>query len=433
MDRVDDLRGAARRALEQMGEAPEQAGAKVQRVVIDVTIDGRTEMVTMSLRDGELSWSSSDGQRRGPHVVEALRLLAAGATALPKGVRTSPGDIAAADSLGASLAPEAPGEGRTSDPEQRPMKQVLADQLDDLVTAITRVGVREARESATVKEAVERLAQTVGQPMPLGVARSLGRLRNALSRMNVDRVARSLESACRLADDLRSPNPSERSRRRIVSWLGPDAAHPKDIERISDRTLIEVGREYLSGTQRAYVDRRYLLCCDSGEVFREERGRGAPHGSVGPSPRVLTVGLGEVAECAEPRSIRLLQYAISNQISRDISIRIDEAAKTNFNEIIESYRESLDRYPGLAEPFVLLAPQRIETEPGTHLVDRDGTTIPLSRADGLGRTQALLEILNGHRLDWIAGRMVDAEGSPILVPCGIGYRDDGVRRIRRLS
>jgi hypothetical protein len=251
--------------------------------------------------------------------------------------------------------------------------------------------------------------------------------------MNVDRVARSLESACRLADDLRSTNPSERSRRRIVSWLGPDAAHPKDIERISDRTLIEVGREYLSGTERAYVDRRYLLCCDSGEVFREERGRGAPQGSVGPSPRVLTVGLGEVAECAEPRSIRLLQYAVSNQISRDISIRIDEAARANFGEIIDGYRESLDLYPGLAEPFVVVSPQRVETEPGTHLVDRDGVTIPLSRADGLGRAQALLEILNGHRLDWIAGRLVDAEGSPILVPCGVGFRDDGTRRIRRLS
>jgi hypothetical protein len=81
----------------------------------------------------------------------------------------------------------------------------------------------------------------------------------------------------------------------------------------------------------------------------------------------------------------------------------------------------------------VVSPQRVETEPGTHLVDRDGVTIPLSRADGLGRAQALLEILNGHRLDWIAGRLVDAEGSPILVPCGVGFRDDGTRRIRRLS
>ncbi len=427
MDRIDDLRGAARRALEQMTDAPEQPAATVQRVVIDVTIGGRTEMVTMSLRDGELSWSSSDGQRRGPHVVEALRLLAAGAAPLPKGVRTSPGEIAATET-----EPPPPAARVTSE-QQRPMKHVLADNLDDLVTAITRVGVREARESATVKEAIERLAQTVGQPMPLGVARSLGRLRSAMSRMNVDRVARSLEEACRLADDLRSTDPSERSRRRVVSFLGPDAAHPQDISRISHRTLVEVGREYLAGLERAYVDRRYLLCADSGEVFREERGRGAPAGSVGPSPRVLTVGLGEVAECAAPRTIRLLQYAVSNQVTRDVSIRIDEAAKTNFSDIIDSYRESLDLFPALSEPFVVLAPQRIESEPGTHLLDRDGTAIPLSRADGLGRTQALLEILNSHRLDWISGRLVDAEGSPILIPCSIGYRDDGARRIRRLS
>ncbi len=120
-------------------------------------------------------------------------------------------------------------------------------------------------------------------------------------------------------------------------------------------------------------------------------------------------------------------------MSRDISIRIDEAAKANFAEIIDRYRETLDLFPGVAEPFVVLAPQRVETEPGTHLVDRDGTAIPLSRADGLGRTQAALEILNGHRLDWISGRLVDAEGSPILVPCSVGYRDDGARRIRRLA
>jgi len=430
MERIDDLRGAARRALERMGETEASPGARVQRVVIDVTVDGRTEMVTLSLRDGELSFSASDGQRRGPHVIEALRLLAAGAEALPKGLRTSPGDIPSAEGRPSKSEDEA----RTSDPEQKPQKHALADKLEDLVTAITRVGVREARESATVKEAVERLAQATGQPMPLGVARSLGMLKNAMSKMDVDGVARVLEGACRLSDDLRAADPSERARRRMVSWLGPEAATTGDLERVSDRTLVEVGREYLSGMERAYVDRRYLLCVDSGEVFKEERGRGAPISSVGPSPRVVVVGLGEVAQGTSPRSIRLLQYVVSNQVSRDVAMRIDEAAKTNFGEIIEGYRESLDRYPGLSEPFVVVAPQKVSTEPGAHLVDRDGGALPLSKADGFGRTHAFLELTGaGHRVDWVGGRLVDTEGSPILVPCSVGYRDDGERRIRRLS
>jgi hypothetical protein len=433
-DPVDDLRAAARRALEQMGQASDTDGV-VQRIVVDVSVDGRTEMVTLSLRDGEIAWSTSDGDKRGPHVIEALRLLAAGASGaglsiLPKGVRTSPGELAS--ELRPSLLAEE-DKSRKSDPADKSRAEVLAGLLEDLVTAIARVGVREARESATVREALERIAEATGQPMPVGVSRILGRLRRSLSRLHVDRVARILEGASCLAEDLREASPSPRARQRIVSFLGPEPGS-SDIVRVSDRTLVEVGREYLTGMERAYVDRRYLLCVDSGEVFKEERGRGAPSGSVGPTPRTLTVGLGEVAEGTTPRAIRLLQYAVSNQVTADVSNRIDEAVKTNFGEIIESYRQNLDRYPGLAEPFVVVAPQKLEHDPGTHILDREGTPLPLSKADGLGRTQALRALLTaGRRVDWISGRLVDSEGSPILVPCGVGYREDGVRRIRRLS
>lgn len=432
MDIIDDLRGAARRALEAMGDVDVSPAGLVQRVVIDVTIDDRTEMVTLSLRDGELSWSSSDGQRRGPHVMEALRLLAAGAVALPKGIRTSPGDIPGADAR-ASLVGE--DEGRASDPDQKTLRETLADNLVDVVTAITRVGVREARESATVKENLERLAQSAGTPMPVGIARTLGMLQMGLSKLDVDGVARILEGACRLADDLRSPEPAEEARRRIVAWLGPAPGAASDVERISDRTLVEVGREYLTGMERAYVDRRYLFDIDSGEVFREERGRGSAFGSVGPSPRVIMVGLGEAAEGVAPRPMRLLQYAVSNRIPRDLSMRITDAARTDFKEIIDGYRESLDRFPGIAEPFVVVAPQKVESEPGAHAVDRAGVSLPLSKADGIGRTQAFMDLLAepGRRVDWISGRLVDAEGAPILVPCSVGFRDDDARRIRRLS
>ncbi|RLB49377.1 MAG: hypothetical protein DRJ42_21135 [Deltaproteobacteria bacterium] len=435
MDATEDLRAAAQVALEAMGEPlREEADAKaplIARLALDITVDGRTEMVTLSLRDGELTWGSSDGQRRGPHVVGALRLLAAGAGALPKGVRTSPGDLTAADGAGRSIPP---ADGRTSEPDPPSMKAALADNLDDLVTAIVRVGMREARDSPTVSEVVERFAQSAGTPMPHGAARMLGMLKAALSRMDVDGVARILDGATRLADDLRAETPSERSRRRLVTVLGASAGVPGASVRVSDRTFVEVGREYLSGMTRAQIERRYLLCVETGEVYREDRARGATKGSAGPSPRVLTVGLAEVEEGASPRAIRLLQYAVGHEVGRDMALRVNEAAKANFADITRAYCESLDQYPGLAEPFVVVAPARIEVEPGAHLIDRDGATLPVSKADGLGRAAVFTDLVGkGHRIDWVSGRLVDAACAPILVPCSVGYRADGVHRVLRLA
>ncbi|MBW2461041.1 MAG: hypothetical protein JRH11_05305 [Deltaproteobacteria bacterium] len=435
MDATEDLRAAAQVALESMGEplraAADAKGPVIARLALDITVDGRTEMVTLSLRDGELTWGSSDGQRRGPHVLAALRLLAASAGPLPKGVRTSPGDLAAVDGVGRSIPPP---DGRTSEPDPPSMKAALADNLDDLVTAIVRVGMREARESPTVTEVVERFAQSAGTPMPHGAARMLGMLKAALSRMDVDRVARILDGATRLADDLRAEAPSEHSRRRLVTVFGASAGVPAASMRVSDRTFVEVGREYLAGMIRAQIERRYLLCVETGEVYREDRSRGTTKGSAGPSPRVLTVGLAEVEEGASPRAIRLLQYAVRHEVDRDMALRVNEAAKGNFEDITQAYCESLDKYPGLAEPFVVVAPARIEVEPGAHLVDRDGATLPVSKADGLGRAAVFTDLVaKGHRIDWVSGRLVDAACSPILVPCSVGYRDDGAHRVLRLA
>jgi hypothetical protein len=423
----DDVRQAARRALEAMGESSEGREGKITRVVLDVVVDGRTEMVTLGLRDGDLFVQSTDGEKKGPHVLEALRLIAAGADALPKGVRTSPGEIEARMSL-------APPDGRTSDPDAAARRAALADAIQDVVTAVARVGVREARDAPTVREALERLTAHVPPPMPVAMARSLGVLRASFTTLDTDRVARILEGLARLTEDLRADAPDERARRRMVSWLGATAASGSDVTRISDRTFVEVGREYLAGLERASVERRYLVCTDTGEIFREERTRGAAGASVGPCPRVVTVGLGEVEEGASPRAIRLLQYAVSSTAAADVAERVSHVASRKMEDLARSYRETLERFPGIAEPFAVVAPGAFDRDPGPVLLDAEGVALPLARADEPARAEALVSFLGeGVSLEWIAGRLVDVDGCLLMMPCSAAIRTEAGAVVRRLS
>ncbi|TFH26354.1 MAG: hypothetical protein E4H00_10725, partial [Myxococcales bacterium] len=48
----------------------------VRRLTMDIEVEGCPEMVTLSLRDGELQCVSSDGLNDGPHVIAALRFVA---------------------------------------------------------------------------------------------------------------------------------------------------------------------------------------------------------------------------------------------------------------------------------------------------------------------------------------------------------------------
>jgi hypothetical protein len=309
----------------------------------------------------------------------------------------------------------------------------LADALDDLLVAIVRVGVREARSSATVDAVVERIVAAAPKPLPLGIGRWIGMLRAALATIDTDVVGRMLEGAAQVADDLRASSPHEKARRRIVAWLGATADTPGDVERVSDRTLVEVAREYVHGLDRTAIERRYLMCLDSGEIFREERPRGGAGVSIGPCPRAVSVGLGEVEEGAAPRRIRLLQYAVNNQLTGDDWTRFEGFAHRKFDALARDYREAMRAYPGLAEPFVVVAPAACGRDPELVLLDTSEDALPLARAEEPSLAAALAMFVRDEDPAWVAGRLVDAEGSLLLVPCAAAITDGASRRVLRIS
>ena len=427
----DALREAARRRLLSM-EGQGAAGGEVTRVVLDVTAGGRTEVVTVMLRDGELAVSSTGGAEDPLHVAAALELLA-GEDVTSPGAITSPGRLSTPASGETRLS--SPGTVRTVD-DTIPAsadRSALADALSDVLTAIVRVGVREARTAATVEEAVERITAAAPRPLPLGIGRWIGLLRGAMATLDVDTLARVLEGASQVAIDLRNPQPGPSARRRIVAWLGATADTPGDVERVSDRTLVEVARELLSGLERAAIERRYLMCLDTGEIFREERPRGGVGVSVGPCPRLVSVGLGEVEEGAPPRRIRLLQYAVNNRISADDWVRLEDLAHRSFETLAREYREALGAYPGLAEPFVVVAPAACEREPDFVLLDASDDPLPVAAAEEPAFAQAVRELASEEDPAWVAGRLVDADGALLLIPCATAMRDGPGRRVLRIA
>ncbi|MFA9412825.1 MAG: hypothetical protein ACERK0_16290, partial [Deltaproteobacteria bacterium] len=64
------LRDVAIKRLRSLGATT--AEGSVRRLTVDIEVDGRVEMVTLSLRDDELQCVSSDGRIDGPHVLAAL-------------------------------------------------------------------------------------------------------------------------------------------------------------------------------------------------------------------------------------------------------------------------------------------------------------------------------------------------------------------------
>lgn len=414
----DALREAARRALEGLGG--DAGGGEVTRLTLDVAVDGRSELVTLALRGGELVWSSTSGE--GPHVTAALRWLAASADAAA-GVRVTDAPEAAA------RATRPPGEP-DQDADARAARGRLAEALEDVVTVVVRAGVG-AAESPSVAESLERLRREAPLPTPMGLARWLGRLKTALDGGDVELVARLLDGAARLAADLRRDKPSAEVRRRVVGWLGGAGEVTAPVTRLSDRVLVEVAREQLPSSERGGIERRHLVDLSDGEVFREERTRTSPVASVGPCPRVINVGLAEVEEGASPRRIRLMQYAVSLELGRAELERIEANAYRRFAALADRYRALIEAQPGQAEPFAVVAPRAFEHGEAALCRDDEGQPLPFARADDPAALQVLERTCPPSGPRWVAGRLADAGGVLMMVPCAFAVPDgDGARFVR---
>ncbi len=396
------LRDAALRHLHALGAA--DAPGAVRRLTMDIEVDGRVELVTLTLRDGELQCISSDGQIAGPHVMAALRFVAA---LDPHEDSSPPGPAVAAARR--SLEPGPPSD--------------LADALDDLLTAVTRVGVDKAQHAPSVDAALERVVDAAPKPTPTGLGRFIGRLQHELRAGELHRTVRLLDGASRLADALRLERPDNESERRIGAWLGARAGSTPEVELLSDRTMIEVGREWLSGTERATVERRYLIDVHSGAAFREDRPRLAK-ASLGPCPRQLHVGLAEIEAGPSPQRIRVLQYEVQTGVPTESWERLHQVASRSFAEVTDRYRHAVQSYPSLAEPFVLVAPYRIDHDEVFKAFDPEGHQLLLNRSERRGAVLAFYDLLaDGMEPSWLAGRLTDVGGAVCLTPFAVGSRD----------
>lgn len=395
------LREAAGRHLRSLGTGTGEGA--VRRLTMDVEVEGRVEMVTLSLREGELQCVCSDARNDGPHVLAALRFVAG----LEQREESSPpGPIASAA-------------GRA---EQSP-EQELASALDDLLTAITRVGVEKAQYAPSVDAALGRVVSTAPQPTPSGLGRFIGRLQHELRSAELHPVARLLQGASELANALRAEAPSPELQQRLSAWLGTRPGSLPQVERLYDRTMIEVGREWLSGTERASLERRYLVDVRSGRVYREDRPRNAS-ASLGPCPRLVQVGLAEVETGPSPQRIRVLQYEVRPEVPAESWQQLQQVAIQSFAEVTEGYRQSVQASPSLAEPFALIAPYRIERNGVFKAFDAEGRQLVLNRSERRGAVLAFYDLLaKGAEPTWLAGRLTDTGTTVCLTPFAFGTRD----------
>jgi len=402
------LREAAARYLRTRGTGPVRGA--VHRLTIDVEVDGVVEMVTIAFRDGQLHCVSSDGNNDGLHVQAALELLAGLAE------REDSAPPLTAGTAGGRLV------------ELGPMNE-LADALDELLIAITRVGIDKARYAPSVDAALEGVVTSAPQPTPPGLGRFIGRLRQEVLAGQPRRAARILDGASRLAEALQCETPTEASEERIRAWLGPRSGSSPELELVYDRTMIEVGREWLAGVERAGVERRYLVDSGSGAVYREDRPRHAS-ASLGPCPRQIHVGLAEIEEGPAPKRIRILQYEVRPDVGSEAWDRLYQVARRSFAQLAETYRRELEAYPCLSEPFALIAPYRVEHEQGFVAVDSEGHPLALERTERRGNVLAFYaQLQNGAEPAWMAGRLTDTGTTLCMSPFAMVSRTGEFARL----
>jgi len=185
----------------------------------------------------------------------------------------------------------------------------------------------------------------------------------------------------------------------------------------------------LSGTERASVERRYLIDIRSGSIYREDRPRNAT-ASLGPCPRQLRVGLAEVEAGPAPQRIRVLQYEVQPDVPQGSWDRVEQVASRNFAKVTDGYRQSVRTHPSLSEPFALIAPYRVECNGIFKAFDADGRQLLLNRSERRGAVLAFYDLLaEGAQPSWVAGRLTDTGATVCLSPFALGTRDRAYTRL----
>jgi hypothetical protein len=409
---MEALRRAAEQLLLELGEDADAAAndAQIERVSCDVLSARGDELVSIRLSEGRLLRSCSCGERSCAHLKQSLRMIA--------GQRSAVGATDATRRSTSRLERVVP-EARADVPKLTPnLAQALAlcEPLLDAVTAVVRAGVSSDRV-ASVLETLARVERAAGSPLPLGVRRWLGLMREALDAHDPALAAQALGSAAAFAADLRTDTPNAGAQQRIVSWLG---ASGDALERISDRVLLEVAREWVTGTERVQIERRYLIDLHSGEVFREECVRRERAGSLGSCPRLIGVGLAEAELGAAPRRMRLLQYTTTPDVDRASWDLLAAWGQRDSEALVAAYRSAQSQTGALAEPFALVSPRSIaQGAPSVLMLDR-GAPLPLAADDEPGVLRRFESMSVKETPLWVAGRLFDRAGQLMLKPLAAG-------------
>ncbi|MFO0681227.1 MAG: hypothetical protein U0234_04210 [Sandaracinus sp.] len=364
------LRELARRAIaERRPDATNDA--EIERLVVDVRLGERVEMVTIAVREGRLSIVASDGpSASSPAVSAVLRWLAS------EGPRSS-------------LPPEPRPHAAPSplDGTQAAFEAALAD----LATAIVRAGT-DAADAPAIADALGRIEAA---SRSLEVARFAGRLRAALAAKDAIGVARLLESAPGLALD----------------------AEP---ERRVDQVLVELGRELVDGWTPGSIEQRHLVDPATLDEWVEERRRDEP-ASHGPFPRTVSAGL---ATTTAHGRIRIVQYAVA-PLDAEMLAKVGARAEPS---IAQALAHARTRGLGTAarEPCSLV---RLGPVAAGSVRDAGGAEIPLARHEDAGAASALAAALARGEPEWIFGRwaLAGVEASLVPLSCCAGGR---VTRLR---
>lgn len=377
------------------------------------------EQVTFFARDGALRALCTCGATRCEHYATALQWLD---PAEPLAKRES------------SPAPD-PRIRSSSRPPPAPNGSdysALADALDALLLAVVRSGMS-AAGSPSVRDAIDRLSTVAPTPMPLGLSRFLGRVHEALQRADVGKTARVLEGARMFADELRITSPSREQWARRQAWLAPTMTGARTVEPLEGATLLEVAREWLSGPERNAIERRYLLDLQAGNVVREERTRHDIEISVGPCPRVLHVAFGEVEAFGAPRRVRLLQYTVSARPSAQQWAATEPFAKRLVRQVRDAYAATVAVCPALCEPFMLVAPRKVDVSDIPVWIDSDGERMSLAEDAAHPMSDLLQQFGEQGRIVWIAGRLVGLAQGLVLKPVSLLLQRGDGQHLMRVS
>ena len=420
---MNTLREAAAAMLEQLGDRPDARpqvatqALQVERMTCEVRGAQDSELVSLQLQDARLLAVCSCGVPTCVHVYAALCWLA------PEPTRT-PGR----EPVVKRSRSEHPTTVTARRPQRPPYAAQLGDALADVVTAVVRAGVCTDRV-ASVLENLARVERALPEPWPLGLLRWIGRMHEAVDAQDTALAAQALGAAATVTCDLRNSQLPPEAHVRLSSWFGASEA---TRVRLSDRSLIEVAREWLHGTTRNQIERRYLIDLDNGECFREECVRGDRSASVGPCPRLVGVSLAEVEPSCAPRRLQLLQYTTTPNLERTHWDNLVAWGQRDSEALLAAYRAAIAELGALAEPFALTTPRGLQLDAGPSLILERGAPLPLFAEEDSGVLKYCEQVARASTVTWVAGRLIERGGQLMLRPLSLGITDAAGPRYERL-